>query len=212
MSRNMSNTQNGSATPAETMRIRPPSSADPAESLAYEAAIARAAMAAKFQELRTSLQTAADPREWAERHPWVAVSVAAATGFAAATAIASERNGRRRDDRRRAAEEDFARDRGGVAPNGAASSGWTAMLFDLAKILFNSQLLPMFQAWQQSMAEQAGPTAQPAAGAEAMPSTAAGAGAAAPGEEDRFASGYNPNGASHNGRSASANGPGMGVD
>ena len=191
----MSSIQNDPAPPSDTTRSRPATSADPAESLAYEAELARAAMAAKFQELKTSLQTAADPRAWAERHPWVAVSVAAATGFAAATAIASERKERRRDyDRRRDDPRDFARE--DAASRGAASGGWTAMLFELAKILFNSHLLPMFQAWQQSMAEQA-------AQAAAQPS--------APPDEVYASNGYHPSGAA-NGSDPGANGPGMGID
>ncbi|MBI3461787.1 MAG: hypothetical protein HY000_01830 [Planctomycetes bacterium] len=58
-----------------------------ADLLAHEAAAAQAAALGAIQDLKTGLATAADPRLWAEQHPWAAVGIAAAAGFAAAALV-----------------------------------------------------------------------------------------------------------------------------
>jgi len=55
--------------------------------LAREAAAAQAAAIRAIGDLKTSLVHAADPRLWAQQHPWAAVGVAAVAGFAAATLV-----------------------------------------------------------------------------------------------------------------------------
>lgn len=55
--------------------------------LAREAAAAQAAAVQAIGDLKASLVQAADPRLWAQQHPWAAVGVAAVAGFAAATFV-----------------------------------------------------------------------------------------------------------------------------
>lgn len=56
--------------------------------LRHHAASALAAMRELFTTIQADAMHAADPREWAERHPWGSVAAAAAAGFAAAAAMA----------------------------------------------------------------------------------------------------------------------------
>jgi len=66
---------------------RTPSQGREADLLAHEAAVAQAAVLEALQDLKSGLATAADPRLWAQQHPWAAIGVAAAAGFAAATLL-----------------------------------------------------------------------------------------------------------------------------
>jgi len=58
--------------------------------LRHHAASALAAMRELVAKIQVDAKHAADPREWAERHPWGAVAAAAAAGFAAAAAMAPQ--------------------------------------------------------------------------------------------------------------------------
>jgi hypothetical protein len=55
--------------------------------LRAEAARARIALHDALLGVKRSLVRTADPVQWASSHPWISVGVAAATGFAAASAI-----------------------------------------------------------------------------------------------------------------------------
>ncbi len=48
---------------------------------------AKAAMLAALGELKQDAAQAADPRQWAQAHPWMTVTAAAAAGFAVTTAV-----------------------------------------------------------------------------------------------------------------------------
>jgi hypothetical protein len=63
------------------------SDAPEADLLAREAAAAQAAALGAIADLKAGLATAADPRLWAQQHPWAAVGIAAAAGFAAAALV-----------------------------------------------------------------------------------------------------------------------------
>jgi hypothetical protein len=139
-----------------TSRERP--SGETIDSLEREADLARAAIGLKFQEVKASLQNAADPRQWAREHPWVAVSVAAAAGLATALAIAAPRPKARRPRAERERFDDD--DRSAPRPSGIGST-IVGMLFELAKIFMTTHLIPLFQAWQQGLAEQAAQAAGP---------------------------------------------------
>jgi hypothetical protein len=58
-----------------------------ADLLAREANAAQAAVFATMQDLKAGLSTAADPRLWAQQHPWASVGAAAVAGFAAAAIV-----------------------------------------------------------------------------------------------------------------------------
>ncbi len=149
------------------MRVKPPKNADPAETLAHEAQIARAAMGAKLQGLKTSVQATANPRAWAERHPWIALAVAAGAGVAAARTMSRDgASCKECESRRQVEEQSFSRS------EQPAAESWGPLLIELGKIVFKSYLLPMFQAWQQSIAEAAAdgsapPSTEPSDEAEA---------------------------------------------
>jgi hypothetical protein len=55
--------------------------------LTRQAEDAKAAIAAAVGQLKTSLTGTVDPQLWAREHPWVALGIAAAGGFAAATML-----------------------------------------------------------------------------------------------------------------------------
>jgi hypothetical protein len=169
---------------------------DTVKALEAEAAAARQAMAADFHRLAMSLQTAADPREWTRRHPWAAMGVAVATGYAAAhTATAAPRMASYTP-----APGPSPMQMAGQTAQ-APGSTITALLFDLAKVAFTSHVIPWIQAWQQASAEGAaaaqGSTGNGAAhGSQAPGSQGAGpqaAGSAAPHTPDhRTTSGRGP--------------------
>jgi hypothetical protein len=60
---------------------------DEASFLQMESAEAKEAMARTLEELKASLKTATDLKLWTKQHPWAAVGVAAAAGFAVANAV-----------------------------------------------------------------------------------------------------------------------------
>ena len=152
-----------SAAPAGPHSATNSSATNTVDSLKREADLARQAFSSTLHDLKHGVQTAADPCAWAQQHPWITVGVAAAAGFAAANALTGNRTPP------------------AVAPNaapppGAASSAfsaaptpeptptaglsWSAMLFDLARILLTTQLVPIIRAWQQASADNrtAGPS------------------------------------------------------
>ncbi len=143
--------------------------------LEREAELARAAISAKFRDLKASLENAADPRQWAREHPWAAVSIAAAAGFATAFALTRPPKSNPTDEDRSSAPRNS-----GAAANSPPTNGYAAqpggyppprapgitgsilsMLFELAKIFMSTHLMPLFQAWQQGLAEQAIRDTQP---------------------------------------------------
>jgi hypothetical protein len=68
-----------------------------ADLLAREAAAAQAAVLGVLNDLKSGLTTAADPRAWAQQHPWVAVGASAAAGFAAAAMFVPSRDQKLKD-------------------------------------------------------------------------------------------------------------------
>lgn len=122
-----------------------PSAQATVAALEHEAAAARAAMSGAMADLQHHLQTAADPREWAQRRPWMALGVAAAAGFVAAGMFTRER---------RQPYMNGTAHPAAVQPAPAAASGpsWTSLVLDLVRVVLTSQLLPMVQAWMQSSA------------------------------------------------------------
>ena len=76
----------GSDTTLSSMR-RDTASDREADLLAREAKAAQAAVLEAIGDLKSGLSTAADPRLWAQQHPWAAIGVAAAAGFAAAALL-----------------------------------------------------------------------------------------------------------------------------
>lgn len=127
-----------------------PSSQATVAALQHEAAAARSAMSGAVADLQHHLQTVADPREWAQRRPWVSLGVAAAAGFVAVSLFTGERKQPYMNGAAQAAPVQAA------AP-AASGPSWTSLVLDLARMLLTSQLLPMLQAWMQGMGQQQAP-------------------------------------------------------
>lgn len=129
-----------------------------AEFLDLQAQQAREAVARTLEELKESLKTASDIKLWAQHHPWLTVGTAAATGFAAGSAVTSmfQHQPETADgaDRR---YEAFSQQR-------ASPPAWTSLLaplFDVAKVAVQSAIAAGIGAMQQ---QQPSPEAQQAAG------------------------------------------------
>ena len=114
----------------------PADGSEPRATLEREADLARQAMSQKFDELKRSLETAADPREWARRHPWAAIGAAAAAGFAAAVVIAAPR---KQPPPAAPAMPTEAASVAGANPAGRHSR-FADLFFDLAKVLITTHL------------------------------------------------------------------------
>jgi hypothetical protein len=156
----MSTTNNASgpqsnATPGERQSATDPGAT--ADSLQREAELARQAFARTLNDLKHSLETAANPCQWAQQHPWIAVGVAAAAGFAAASAVMSHREppaaAPSAASPASAASSAFTSE-AAPAPAAAPAAGnnWSAMLFELAKIVLSTQLAPILQMWLEASA------------------------------------------------------------
>jgi ElaB/YqjD/DUF883 family membrane-anchored ribosome-binding protein len=116
------------------------------ELLQHEMETAKAAMVQTLRELQQDLTRAADLQKWTREHPWAAVGVAAATGFATAAALTAgtSGNGRRSPRRRRAKRRE---------PEQAQTSafGWLwNPLFDLVKTAVTTTIATSVQAASQT--------------------------------------------------------------
>jgi len=100
-------------------------------------------MARTLEELKASLQTAADLKLWTRQHPWAALGVAAVAGFAVANAVTPSKHGP-------AATPPWAAYGNGYAPAAAAPqpaanhygalNSLLAPLFDMAKVALQSTI------------------------------------------------------------------------
>jgi hypothetical protein len=125
--------------------------------LRAEAEQARIALREALLGIKNSFVRTADPAEWARTHPWVSVGVAAATGFAAASAIIPSPGQRAADKwsgvmsrltpQQLAASTNGSLPPSATAPNPSASI-WTSVidsLFDLAKVAITNFITVMVQ-------------------------------------------------------------------
>lgn len=120
---------------------------------------ARAAVQRALLGMRDSLIATGDPKVWARTHPWISVGIAAAAGFAAASAIVPA-PGQRTADKWAGVMHRLAPDRQGGAsgmPNSpseasapsSTTSIWTSVidaLFELTKVAITNLLASMAQA------------------------------------------------------------------
>jgi len=107
--------------------------------LKQEGAEAKAAISHTIEELKASLHTAADLSLWTRQHPWAAVGVAAAAGFAVANAVTPSKHP--------PAPPWVNYSAPGYAPSAAAAppgasplNSLLAPLFDMAKVALQSTI------------------------------------------------------------------------
>lgn len=120
-----------------------------------EAAEAKAAMARTMEELKASLNHAADLKLWTNQHPWAAVGVAAAAGFVVANAVTPSKH--------QAAPPPWAAYANGAAApppppgtahNYGALNSLLAPLFDMAKVALQSSIASAIGGAMQKQASE----------------------------------------------------------
>jgi hypothetical protein len=106
--------------------------------LAREKADAKAALRQTLVDLKQSLRTSVDVRLWTKEHPWIAVGMAAAAGFTAATVVVPAPGEKFIDKLSRAAERIEGQPEPPPAAKPDARTSLAAIaiasLFDLAKV------------------------------------------------------------------------------
>ncbi len=122
--------------------------------LEQQADRAREGFVRSLDQIRQDVQATIDPARSAQKHPWTSVGAAALAGFVAAAALRN-RGGKKASAERPApaSPQPAAASLGGTAP--ASTPTAVELMFDLGKVLVTTQLLPMFQAWQQAKAAKA---------------------------------------------------------
>lgn len=101
---------------------------------------AKKAVLRTLDDVKANLGTAADVRLWTQRYPWIAVGVAAATGFAAASLVTPSRGEKLQDKLDELAakrKEDFTP---ANEPGAAAESAAAATSTRIATTIFGSLL------------------------------------------------------------------------
>lgn len=131
-----------------------------AQLAAQESREARDAMFAALDDLKQSAASAADPRLWTREHPWAAVGIAAAAGFAAAAALTPRRDETAKEHFQHLAEQLRAATRSAESNGTDAEqrATWTQaglhQLFDLAKVALGNAALVAFQSRMAQYAAQ----------------------------------------------------------
>jgi hypothetical protein len=123
------------------------------EFLTHEAELAKTAMARTLDELKSGLVKAGDVRLWTQHHPWVALGVAAATGFSLAALLRGGGEDRSEPEaviaaRKQLLEEAAKSPYDGHAsrPGPTVSSSLLGSLFNLARTAIEASLLTAIRA------------------------------------------------------------------
>jgi hypothetical protein len=136
-----------SVRPSDTTSTTRPTHTDPrrldeATFLKQEGAEAKAAISQTLEELKGSLQTAADLSLWTRQHPWAALGVAAAAGFAVANAVTPSKHKAAPPPWQAYPPAGYAT--GATAANGQQGASplnsLLAPLFDMAKVALQSTI------------------------------------------------------------------------
>ena len=126
-----------------------------------------------MEELKESLKTAADIQLWTRQHPWVAVGVAAAAGFAAATAVTPSPAAEVQEKLERLEQYERGRvpsaaasasRRSGSSSQNSAMNSLLRPLFDMAKVAIQSSIASALAGvvhHQATQAETPSPQDQP---------------------------------------------------
>jgi hypothetical protein len=110
-----------------------------------ESAEAKQAMSRTLEELKASLRTATDLKLWTKQHPWAALGVAAAAGFAVANAVTPSKRGSDRSAPPPWATYGNGYQAAAAAPPPSAKgygalNSLLAPLFDMAKVALQSTI------------------------------------------------------------------------
>lgn len=140
------------------------------EYLTHEAELAKTAITRTLEDLKAGLAKAGDVRLWTHHHPWVAVGIAAATGFSLAALVKSGGENSEHDEasveRRRLLEEAAKAPYDGYTSRRSAkvSDSLLGSLFNLARTAIEASLLAAIRAEGVERAQKATcPTPAPAA-------------------------------------------------
>ena len=149
------------APPSATTSTNGHNKLDEAAYLAQQNAEAKEAVTRTLEELKESLKTAADIQLWTRQHPWVAVGVAAAAGFAAATAVTPSPAAEVQEKLERLEQYERGRAPAAASAAGARSGPNSAMnsllkpLFDMAKVAVQSSIASAIAGAMHNQASQA---------------------------------------------------------
>jgi hypothetical protein len=112
-----------------------------AEFLNHQAELAKTAISASLDELKSALKSAADVKLWAHHHPWVSVGVAAATGFTLASMVGGSKSPDRSAHNNVGRSTVDRLNQVGAEDTSSASGSLLSSLFTLARTALEASLV-----------------------------------------------------------------------